>query len=222
MRPLIVPGLLLVFFVGPAIAADTPMAVSERAMYFRLVVGADDSLTVFGFIDESAGTGRGYDQAVLDLDSDGTPETVQKFTSDHVFVGRQGQGPRFSLRVIHDGGTYDLTIYGLGDADPQRADFHSSWSVHKDGVVLSFMSSRAPLHATFEEAQRGKPVRLGPPVEFEVRTRIEGPKAVLAVKLKGPMGGNLTGASRDGKPERIRVELIKREAVVAKGRPDYG
>ena len=84
------------------------------------------------------------------------------------------------------------------------------------------MSSRTPLHATPELAGKGKPIRMGPPISFQVRTRIEGEKAVLDVKLKGPMGGNLFRLFRDGKAERIRVRMLQGENVVSEGRPDYG
>lgn len=220
MRALIV-ALLLTLCIDPTLANDRPRVISEWAQHFSLVVGAKDPRTVLGFFDESAGSGKGYDRAVLDLDGDGIPESVQDFSSAHVFTGGP-QGPAATLHVKHDGATFWLTIYGLSDRGPARADYHSSWTVEKDGVAASCMSCRTPLYTTPEAAREGKPIRMGPPVSFDVRPRIEGPKAVLAVTLEGPMGGNLNRAFRDGRAERIRVCVVRRKTVVEDGQLDYG
>jgi hypothetical protein len=222
MRLLIVTLLLTSLSAGTTFAEELLRPVSERAKHFRLVLGVEDLLTVVGYLDESTGTGKGYDRAVLDLDSDGTPESVQEFTSDLTCLGIERGTPLPFLRLFHDGADYEFTILGALTSSPRDGTWHSSWSIRKGGQRVSFMSSRAPLHDSAKAARDGKPIRLGPPFTFEFRTRIEGPRAVLDVKLKGPMGGNLDRAHRHRKTVKIRVELRKGPEVVSEGELDYG
>jgi hypothetical protein len=214
--------LVAALFAAPALADEPPRPVSKRAKFFRLVVGADDPLTALGFIDESRGTGRGFDRAVLDLDGDGVPESVQEFVGIEPFLVDGATVPQVFLRVRHGEATYHLTVYGLYDPPRRSGDYHSAWSVSRTDLVLSFMSSRAPLHDSLAKAKAGKPIRLGGPFTFRARTRVEGPKAVLDVSLRDPMRGNLNAVVRKGVKEHIRVRICRGEAVVAEGRVEYG
>ena len=210
MRRLGPSFLFLCLIALPSFAQDPPTPVSRKARFFRVVMGTSEKLTVAGFVDESKGTGKGYDRAVLDLDGDGTPEAVRKISEPAV------------LRLHHAGAVYTLTVHGLGDRVWRNETFHSSWTVCRDGLLLSFMSGRAPLYASPKDAMTRKPIRLGGPFRYEVRSRIEGPKAVLSVRLEDAMGGNLNGARRPNRIERIRVRLERPGTAPWEGRPDYG
>lgn len=213
---------LLLLLALPAVGEELARPVSDQVRFFRLVVGDEKPLTVLGFIDESGGTGRGYDRAVLDLDGDGVPESLQEFTSLEPFFGEGERAPLVFLRIVHGEATYELTVHGLSGPARRSGDYHSSWSVRRAGLALSFMSSRSPLHDSLEQAKTGKPIRLGGPFRFRARTRIEGPNAVLDVNLQDSMAGELNGATRQGKKEQIRVRLLRGEDLVEEGRLDYG
>ena len=161
MRHLLSIALFTSFLAGSALAEELPRPVSERARHFRLVLGVDDILIVVGYLDESMGTGKGYDRAVLDLDSDGTPESVQEFTSDVTCLGIESGTPLPFLRLFHDGADYEFTILGALTSSPRDGTWHSSWSIRKGGLRVSFMSSRAPLYDSAKAAREGKPIRMG-------------------------------------------------------------
>lgn len=200
--PIVVFCLLL--FAAGALADEAAPPPRAEPLHFRLEIGVEEPLAVAGYLDETGGTGTGYDVARLDLDGDGVFETEQPFAA--------GTDPRTKrefrdakITVEKDGATWQIDLYALRFRRPTiedgRADATFRWSVTKGDFYAWFINGRIPLFTSAKAAAEEMPVILGRNFAFEVTATTRGPQALLNVGLKDPNGGTLRLA-RVGKEER--------------------
>lgn len=174
--------------------AEEAAPVSAEALHFRLEVGVEEPLAVSGLLDETGGTGTGYDVARLDLDGDGVFETEQAFAA--------GTDPRTKrefrdakITIERDGATWQVDLYALRFRRPKvedgRVDAYFRWSVTKGDFYAWFINGRMPLFTTAKAAAEELPAILGQNLAFEVTATTRGPQALLNVGLKDPNGCTL-------------------------------
>jgi len=194
MRQLALAALVLCAAAGLAVADDAPTPVSDEAFHVRLAVGGESGRTIVGYIDESAGTGKGYDTAVLDLDGDGTPEASQTFgkTADRR-TGEMRFDPK--VKVEHDGVSLVLDLYSLAFRRPfggeKQYPAYIRWTATKGDLYAWFINGKVAYHRTARDAAEADPIRLGGPFHFAVSTRTRGPEALVSVGLKDANGCTL-------------------------------
>jgi hypothetical protein len=225
-RTILITGLVLVLAMS-ATAADeasrTP--VSEQPLHFRLEAGVTPGHIVTGWLDESKGTGKGYDCVALDRDGDGVFETKEMFpTQPH----RQTKKPipKPTVTVEQDGATWALDLYSIGQRRPSTAggkvNCYIRWSVTKGDFYAWFINGRVNLYADAARAKTEKTIRLGPPFRFDTGATTRGPSALLRVGLKDGNGCTMRLA-RMGKPYRyIDVILKAGEKEALNTHPPYG
>jgi hypothetical protein len=223
--------LVALLAAGSAVAGDVARPVSSGALHFGLLVGPSPGRLVVGFLDESRGTGRGYDLAVLDLDGDGRPETrrpmsVQKYDDDWIVHG-------FSFTV--DGRDYTLELDGLAPG-PLRT-VHVDWTVSwTDETTIPIHGIRVPWGhwtavfingttalSSFPLAAPFLPrIRLGPPFRFCLEQGRRGPDPVLTVTFLDSLGASLRLAYRGRDEIGITLRLMRGDDVVLEADGEYG
>ncbi|MHC4861285.1 MAG: hypothetical protein ACYTDY_14475, partial [Planctomycetota bacterium] len=154
-------------------AAPPAEPVSKEPLWFRIELGARTTRIVSGFLDESKGTGKGYDRAVVDLDGDGTPETVQKGElSIDYGDGRVEEFEVPEIRVTHEGARWTLEFLAIGEKRPILEDGVArtgfDWTVEGEEAFAMFINGQITLHDRVERARRTDPLSLGPPFRWEV------------------------------------------------------
>ncbi len=219
--------LALVFLAGagPASASGDLAPVSEQALHFRAEVGVEPGHIVCGWLDESKGTGKGYDTAVLDTDGDGKGDERQVFPLQENRVTKK-RVPRPTITFQADGAVWTLDLYSLGYRRPNlssgKVETYLRWSVRKDGLYAWFINGKTTLYTDREAAARSRPVRLGPPFRFEVGATTRGMQSLVRVGLKDGNGCTMRLARVDGAERRIRVVLRSGEKEVLAVTAEYG
>jgi hypothetical protein len=227
---LITLGLVL-FVADTARAADTIRPASSNAKYFGLLIGPEPGRLVVGFLDESKGTGRGFDLAVLDLDGDGRPETrhglaIHKYDDDWI---------NYKFEFVVDEVEYTLD---LDDLAPGRLQIVSvrwtiSWAertvIPINGMTIQWghwtvlfvnggvVLADSPLAAAFMPR-----IRLGPPFRYEFSMGLRGPDPVLNVALLDVQGLTMRFAYDESKEVPIALTLRRGKEVVLEATSDYG
>jgi hypothetical protein len=203
--------------------------VSEQPLHFRMEVGVRPGYVVSGWLDESKGTGKGYDLAVLDLDGDGTFETKQPAATQKDYQ-TQKDVPKPVVTIDREGAKWALDLYSLGRRRPTVKDgavvTYIKWTVTTDAFYAYFINGRVTLHADAAKAKAAKPIRLGPPFSFDTGSAQRGPDALLRVGLKDGNGCTMRLArAGDGKtmPYRyIKVQLTSGEKQFLDTKATYG
>jgi len=180
---------VLFALAGPAASADIAAPVSDAPLHFRLEVGVESVRVIAGFIDESKGTGKGYDSAFLDLDGDGTPEAKQDFPTK-LDPRTKKETPDPKVRIEHEGAIWVLDLYSVGRRRPVARDGRVRasirWSVTRGDFYAWFINGAATLWTSEGAAGEDLPISLGRYLAFEVTSSTRGPEAMLNVGLKDP------------------------------------
>ncbi len=206
-------GLLL---VAPATPSETIHAVSKQACYFGLLVGPEPGRLVVGFVDESKGTGTGFDVFALDLDGDGSLERrgalgIQELDEDwicHEFAFRDGDS---EYRVEFDGlGPGALRTVGVG------------WTISRGDHSAIFINGRAVLSNSPLVAAFLPRIRLGGPYRFDLTTGQRGPDPIVNVALRDTMGCTLRLAVSGPEEKWITLALRRSGNAVLEATAEYG
>lgn len=218
-------GVLLLLAV-PAVAGEPSVApkapASAHALFFRLEVGVKPGRIVTGWLDERKGTGTGYDVAVVDLDGDGVPETVEECPDMKLAgTGKTRPAPRIT---VPDGGTtwvVDLRYSGLSSRKaPTRTYFQ--WSVTSGKLYAWFINGHISFYPSAAAAKAAPPTRIGPPFHFELSAATRGAKSLVRVALKDGNGCSMRLARRNDKVIRPNVKLLLGGEEAASATASYG
>ncbi|MEN8151582.1 MAG: hypothetical protein ABFS86_17335 [Planctomycetota bacterium] len=202
--------LLLAVAAVTAGGEPPPEPVSKLELHFRIEVGVEPGHVVAGYLDESKGTGKGFDRIALDLDGDGEYETVQEAATQKDYR-TQKTIPKPQVTIEREGATWILDLYSIGRVRPVVRDgkvqTYAHWSVTSGELYAWFINGRVTLHADAAKAKAGKPIRLGPPFRFETGSGKQGPDATVRVGLKDSQGFTMRLARKDKAQQQIRVRL---------------
>ena len=219
----------LVFLLAQVVAAGAPgkSPVSDRPLYFRLALGPEPARVFSGYLDEPAGTGTGYDLAMLDLVCDGTfvamdqAEIRLRLNPDEVEVRRQ---PQFEL--THAGLIWSVRIdtwFTKPAARPDgRIEVGLDWDAQKDGTLAHFVNGCLRLHATASDAARAEPTRIGAPLSWKIGTRTRGPGIVVTAGLDDASGCRLRIAFGGDDEVRTRLRILTGQGEAEEVLGDFG
>jgi len=199
--------------------------VSKEPLHFRLEVGARPGHVVTGWIDESKGTGEGYDLAVLDLDGDGVFETKQVFGTQKNYT-TQKQVPKPVIAIEREGARWALDVYSLGMRRPAIKDgslvTYVRWSVTKGDFYAWFINGRVTLYTDAAKAKAAPTIRLGPPFTFDTGSATRGADALVRIGLKDGLGCTMRLARIGREQRRIEVALRAGEKEMLSTHAQYG
>jgi hypothetical protein len=223
MRGFALAAGLLLLLAPTALADEAPQPTSENAIYLRLMVGIETPKLVTGFMDESKGTGTGYDIALLDLDGDGSPETRQVFGTYQV-PRTERTAPDPKIRITHEDCEFVLDLrYSRFTPVKGVAATYIRWSVTKgSGFYAWFINGRVNFFTSAEEAAKADPIKMGPPFHFETGTRTRGREGLVTIGLKDANGCTLRLARKDGKQVAPQIKLMQDGEEVYQTQASYG
>jgi hypothetical protein len=214
-------GMLLLATV--AVAEDAPQPVSDNAVYLRMLVGVEKPILVSGFLDETRGTGQGYDVAFLDLDGDGILETRQEFgTYDLPRTGEKRPDPK--VRINHEGCDWVLDLrYSRFTPTDGVATAHIRWSVTRGKEFYAwFINGKVKFYTDPKVAAAADPIRMGPPFRFDTGTRARGRQGLVSVGLKDANGSTLRLARKNGQIVQPILKLFTDGTEVLQTQASYG
>ena len=213
-----------------------PKLASERPLYFRALLGKEGKASMLGVLDESGGTGTGYDIAYVDenMDNDLTNDTPKKFPVPSVQTGSAsgrvatGLEPRFDFKgPLREKETaeYTLNIYALRNSIPAtnpQDKYYFFWYLRTDKWNHFFINGQMNLYPKAADALKGTPVRLGGTCKWEISSGIREKDALVSAGLKDENGSTLrivNGATGDPSPQ---LTLIKDGKTVAQEKMSFG
>jgi len=198
-------ALMLLMTVGAVQAAQSgtgppvkePKYGSAKPMYLNIVFG-EDPKGMLMVIDESKGTGKGYDRAYFDESMEGD------LTNDapKPFAMRQGSslGPSFTISgpcpyKKDSKATYELTLYSLNKMNSKtvKATDNNYWCTMTDDQKWSFffINGSFNLYPSAAAAIGGKPLVLAGKCHWDLTAKQAGAEVSLSVGLKDTNGCTL-------------------------------
>jgi hypothetical protein len=187
--------------------------VSRQPLHFRIEVGLDPVKEIRGFLDESKGTGTGYDVALFDLDGDGVPESRgTDSVRIHFGEGRIEERWRPELRFEHGGA--DWWVWIATDHRPPRAREDGaavvgfSWAASTDGGFAHFINGEFRAYPDAKAASAADPIRIGRPLHWVLGSKKWGPRAVVTAALSDSNGAWLRIADREDEQVRAAVRIL--------------
>jgi len=221
---------LLAFLVSLSCAEDARVRVpkersygSEHPLYFRVEFGEKGKISMLGVVDESKGTGAGYDVAYVDenMNGDLTDDAAKPFPRSE-YGRREGElEPRFEFEgpFGEEGSArYKLNIYSLGRKrreSVQENDYYFFWYLDAEEWHYFFINGKMQLFSSAADALKGKPVRLGGDCRWEITSRTRGSEAVVSAGLKDDNGCTLRLVT--GRKQRLSPMLtLSKDGTVKK------
>ncbi len=204
-------------------AVQPVQPVSDNAVYLRLEVGIEKPILITGFLDESKGTGEGYDVAFLDLDGDGILETRQEFGTWEMPRTKEKR-PDPKVRISHEGCDWVLDLrYSRFTVQDGVAPVSIRWTVTRGEEFYAwFINGRVNFFADPKAAAEADPIRLGPPFHFKTGTRTRGRQGLVTVGLKDANGCTLRLARTNGKTVQPTLKLLSEGSEVLQTQASYG
>ena len=213
-----------------------PKLASERPLYFRALLGKEGKASMLGVLDESGGTGTGYNIAYVDenMDNDLTNDTPKKFSVPSVQTGSAsgrvatGLEPRFDFKgPLREKETaeYTLNIYALRNTTPAtnpQDKYYFFWYLRTENWNYFFINGQMNVYAKAADALKGTPVRLGGTCKWEISSGVREKDALVSAGLKDENGCTLrivNGATGNPSPE---LTLIKDGKTVAQEKMSFG
>jgi hypothetical protein len=203
---------------------------SQNPLYFRVAFGAEGSDSMLGIIDESAGTGTGYDVAYVDenMNGDLTDEAAKKF-SRRESGSRAGElDSRFEFTGPFKPGQsakYTLNIYSLSYRNRkavQGNDYYFFWFLDVNQWNYFFINGKISLFSNAADALRGTPVRLGGPCRWEISSRSQDGKPMISAGLKDTNGCTLRIVRRGGQTISPTSTLVQNGQIKAEEKMKFG
>ncbi len=208
-----------------------PKYGSKNARYFRVVFGKEGKASMLGVIDESQGTGKGYDRAYVDenRDNDLTNEKAKEFP--RMRRGSSGQSmvdPRFDFKgPLKKGqdGEYTLNIYVLrspGRVPKPGEKLSFFWYLKTEGWNFFFINGQMQLHSSAAEALKGEPVRLGGKCAWEIGSSVRNKQVLVSAGLKDENGCTLRIVNAPSGNPSPQLTLMKGGARVKEAKMSFG
>ena len=203
---------------------------SERPLYFRVVFGKEGKNPMLGVVDESGGTGTGYDVAYVDenMNGDLTDEAEKKF-SRYKRGSRAGQlEPRFEFIGPFKGkekAKYTLYIYSLTRKTFSRLpgnDYYFHWFLDINQWNYFFINGKMALFSNIADAMKGKPVHLGSECKWEINPRTRDGRAMVSAGLKDGNGCTLRTIRRANERLSPTLTLIQDGKVRTEEKMKFG
>jgi hypothetical protein len=203
---------------------------SQHPYYFRVVFGEQGNKSMLGVLDESGGTGAGYDIAYIDenLNGDLTDEAAKKFTKNER-GSRAGQfEPRFEFMGPFKGAEnakYTLDIYSLANKNrgnmPENGYFFF-WFLDISDWNYFFINGRMTLFSSAADALKGTPVRLGGPCKWEINSQTRDGKQLVSAGLKDENGCTLRIVRKAGQTISPTLTVMQDGKVKAEEKMQFG
>lgn len=205
---------------------------SEHPLYFRVVFGKEGKKSMLGVIDESSGTGTGYNVAYMDENMNGDlTDDIAKEYSRHKFGNRADElesGFEFDGPFEKEGNaTYILNIYSLARKSHNSitGNVHSiHWSLNTKEWYYFFLYGKMELFSSAADAMKGKPVHLGSQCQWKISFRIrdDDGKPMISAGLKDKNGCTLRVVRRLYQDVSPTLTLIKDSKVRRKEKMKFG
>jgi len=179
---------------------------SDHPFYFRVAFGAEGADSMLGMIDESAGTGTGYNVAYIDenMNGDLTDEAAKTFARTQSGSRAGELERRFEFTGPFKTGQsakYTLDIYALpfwGRPGVQRLDCSFFWFLNVNQWNYFFINGKMTLFSSAADALRGTPVRLGGSCKWDISAQTRDGKPMISAGLKDDNGCTLRIIGRRG------------------------
>ena len=207
-----------------------PQYGSDQPLYFCVVLGNEGMKSMLGIVDESGGTGTGYDVAYIDenMNGDLTDETAKKF-SRYERGSRAGEmQPRIEFEGPFKGeekAKYTLDIYSLTRKNYSRRpgnDYYFHWYLDTGGWNYFFINGKMKLFSNAADAMKSKPVRLGGQCQWNISSGMKSGKPVISAGLKDGNGCTLRILSGAGDRKSPKLTLIRDGKVRAEENMKFG
>jgi hypothetical protein len=204
---------------------------SQHPHYFRVVFGEQGNKSMLGVMDESGGTGAGYDVAYIDenMNGDLTDEAAKKFSRNER-GGRAGQfEPRFEFMGPLKGdetAKYTLDIYSLASknrSNMQGNDYYFFWFLDINEWNYFFINGKITLFSNATGALKGTPVRLGGPCKWEINSHsTRDGKWMISAGLKDENGCTLRIVRQAGQTISPTLTMIQDGQVKMEEKMKFG
>jgi len=197
---------MLLAAVGvPAAEIGGYTPASDKALSYSVRLGPGEGApNMVLVLDESGGTGKGYDIAVADLDLDGrlddqepVPKTERGRSSRYVYFTLETTAP---FGNVDSSAKYGLNLYvfaqeGKPEARPPYSSANvklrsgdDAWEYRLSGYLEGDPNSTGPT-----------PVALGEPVAFDTTPKVTGDVLRTKVGIKDKNGLSMRGVVKNGK-----------------------
>jgi hypothetical protein len=201
---------------------------SQHPLYFCVVFGEQGNKSTLGVLDESGGTGTGYDVAYVDENRNGdlTDDATKKFAK-YDRGSRAGQtNPTFKFcgpLKNRAAATYSLNIYSLREgtrAGP--GDQYFFWTLDMDEWNYFFINGKMRLFSSAADALTGKPVRLAGPCKWEINSYTRYGKPMISAGLKDENGCTLRIVRKAGQTISPTLTMIQNGQVKLEEKMKFG
>jgi len=207
-----------------------PQYGSENPLYFCVVLGNEGTKSMLGIVDESGGTGTGYDTAYIDenMNGDLTDEAAKKF-SRYERGSRAGElEPRFEFLGPFKGeerARYTLYLYSLtrnNNRRPPGNEYSFHWTLDTGGWNYFFINGKMKFFSNAADAMQSKAVRLGGQCQWNISSGLKSGKPVISAGLKDENGCTLRILSGAGNRKSPSLTLIHNGKVRAEEKMKFG
>lgn len=189
---------------------------SARPLYFRAVFGENGTDSTLGVLDESRGTGTGYNLVYVDENRNGdlADDAAKKFpTFERGSGARKTDNPRFDFSGPFKNkasAKYTLNILLLPrSSHPAPGDYPFLWTLDTDGWNYFFIFGKMRLSSNAADALTGPPVRLAGQCKWQIDSKWKSGKAVVSAGLKDDNGCTLRSVRLSGRTLSPRLRLVK-------------
>jgi len=203
---------------------------SERPLYFRVVFGKEGKNPMLGVVDESGGTGAGYDVAYVDenMNGDLTDDAAREFPRRERGSRAGELEPRFEFKGPFErevSAKYTLNIYSLAQKtrrSTQGNDYYFFWYLNIKEWNYFFINGKMKLFSSAADALKGTPVHLGGECKWEISSRIRDSKSLVSAGLKDGNGCTLRSVRRASKRISPTLTLIQDGKVRTEEKMKFG
>jgi hypothetical protein len=201
---------------------------SQHPLYFRAVFGEQGNKSTLGVIDESGGTGTGYDVAYVDENRNGdlADDAAKKFAK-YDRGSRAGQiNPTFKFcgpLKERPAATYSLNIYSLEQGTHTGpGDTYFFWTLDTDEWSYFFINGKITLFSSAADALRGTPVHLAGPCKWEINSQTRDSKPIISAGLKDENGCTLRIVRKAGKTISPTLTVMQDGKVKTEDKMQFG
>jgi hypothetical protein len=207
-----------------------PRYGSNNPLYFRVLFGKEAANPMLGVVDESQGTGAGYDVAYIDenMNGDLTDDTAKKFSRRDSGSPAGELEPKFEFEGTFEdqrNAKYAINIYSLSPrySSSVKDDQYYFFSYVDIGDWhYFFINGKIKMYPSVEEAMKGIPVLLGGECRWQINSRIQEGKSLVSAGLKDRNGCTLRVVTQGGQMLSPSLTLLKEGKVEVEEKMKFG